>query len=78
VRFGRGLASASCGRGSWNSILPYLGVWLAFLAGALAGAVAAGFGGVSAILLPVPILLAFAIWNPSGRTREAGGFEPRS
>ena len=74
VRFGRGLASASCGTGSWNSILPYLGVWLAFLAGALAGAVAAGFDGASAIVFPVPILAGFAVWNPGGSTKTAGSF----
>ncbi len=65
VRFGRGLASASSGTGSWEHILPYLGVWFAFLAGALAGGVAAGMSGAGAILLPALLLLIFAIWNPN-------------
>lgn len=74
VRFGRGLASAACGHGSWSGIMPYFAVWTAFLAGALAGAFAASFTDMGAMLFPALLLLAFAIWNPNGRTKEAKAF----
>ncbi|MGA7323372.1 MAG: YoaK family protein [Rhodomicrobium sp.] len=59
VHAGRALAAALAGDGSWRSALPYLGLWLSLIGGAVAGAVLAqhsvpgaiGLGGLFALSL---------------------------
>jgi uncharacterized membrane protein YoaK (UPF0700 family) len=65
VRFGRAVASAICQDAGWKKAIPYLGVWLAFVCGAVTGAQATGWNGTGALLVPALLLTALAVWHPA-------------
>jgi uncharacterized membrane protein YoaK (UPF0700 family) len=58
VHLGRGLSAAIRGEGAWTAPLPYLGLWLALVSGAAAGAIMAHLSVPGAI----GIAAALALW----------------
>lgn len=78
VRLGRAAAAAFTGNERWRTVLSYAGMWLALLAGAVAGAATAGrLVPAACIVLPAAaaLLLAGAGWR-SANGRASGSGQP--